>query len=87
MIPNVPSDQRFASGGARLSSNVYADSAYLGEVLGEVCVCGHARSAHQHFRFGTECALCSTGDCKRYRPKGAAARAMWWMSPFSRCTR
>jgi hypothetical protein len=86
-IPNAPSDQRFAGSGARLSSNIYADYAYLEEVVDGVCVCGHARSAYQHYRSGTDCALCSTGDCKRYRPKGAGARARWWMSPFSRRTR
>ncbi len=26
--------------------------------------CGHGRQAHQHYRRGTDCALC---DCDRYR--------------------
>jgi hypothetical protein len=32
-----------------------------------LCVCGHERKAHQHYRRGTDCALC---DCKRWR--------LWW---------
>ena len=31
------------------------------------CMYGHGRSAHQHYRSGTECALCSSGQCARYR--------------------
>ena len=29
-----------------------------------VCVCGHAQDAHEHYRRGTDCALC---DCPKYR--------------------
>jgi len=28
------------------------------------CGCGHGRDAHEHYRRGTDCALCS---CSRYR--------------------
>lgn len=28
------------------------------------CVCGHPRAAHEHYRSGTDCALC---DCPRFR--------------------
>ena len=28
-----------------------------------LCRCGHARSAHRHYRKGTDCALC---DCPRW---------------------
>ncbi len=28
------------------------------------CVCGHVRDAHEHYRPGTDCALC---DCPRFR--------------------
>ncbi|MGN8050887.1 hypothetical protein ACTJKO_14485 [Curtobacterium sp. 22159] len=32
-----------------------------------VCaVCGHAQDAHEHYRPGTDCALC---DCPRFRRK------------------
>lgn len=30
----------------------------------QLCLCGHASEAHEHYRRGTDCALC---DCKRYR--------------------
>jgi hypothetical protein len=30
------------------------------------CRCGHGRLAHEHYRAGTECALCP--DCRRFRP-------------------
>lgn len=32
----------------------------------ESCVCGHVRDAHEHYRPGTDCALC---DCPRFRAK------------------
>ncbi len=28
------------------------------------CVCGHPETAHQHYRAGTDCALCT---CPRFR--------------------
>jgi len=31
---------------------------------GKVCTCGHQRAAHEHYRKGTDCALC---DCTKYR--------------------
>ena len=30
------------------------------------CVCGHPREAHEHYRPGTDCALC---DCPKFRKK------------------
>lgn len=33
-----------------------------------LCVCGHDRAAHAHYRPGTECALCADGSCTRFRP-------------------
>lgn len=30
---------------------------------GRSCVCGHGRDAHEHYRKGTDCALCA---CTRY---------------------
>ena len=29
-----------------------------------VCVCGHVKDAHEHYRPGSDCGLC---DCPRYR--------------------
>jgi hypothetical protein len=34
------------------------------------CTCGHAENAHEHYRRGRDCALCS---CARFRA-GAAAK-------------
>jgi endonuclease/exonuclease/phosphatase (EEP) superfamily protein YafD len=31
------------------------------------CRCGHPRSAHEHYRRGSDCALCGPGTCPRYR--------------------
>jgi hypothetical protein len=28
-----------------------------------MCVCGHALNAHEHYRKGTDCALCPAGEC------------------------
>ena len=28
------------------------------------CVCGHEQAAHEHYRPGSDCALC---DCPKYR--------------------
>lgn len=36
-----------------------------------VCVCGHAKNAHEHYRPGTECSLCADGECPRFRPARA----------------
>jgi hypothetical protein len=33
-----------------------------------LCVCGHAREAHEHYRAGTDCALCPDAACRRWRP-------------------
>jgi hypothetical protein len=30
------------------------------------CVCGHPRDAHEHYRPGSDCALC---DCQKFRKK------------------
>jgi hypothetical protein len=32
-----------------------------------VCVCGHPRAAHEHYRRGTNCSLCVRGACHSYR--------------------
>jgi hypothetical protein len=36
------------------------------------CVCGHPRSAHEHYRPGSDCALCGPQACPRFR------RRRWW---------
>jgi hypothetical protein len=32
-----------------------------------VCVCGHAREAHEHYRRGTDCATCGPELCPKFR--------------------
>lgn len=34
------------------------------------CVCGHSRESHEHYRSGTDCAICS---CPKFHP----ARRRW----------
>jgi hypothetical protein len=38
---------------------------------GKPCVCGHGRAAHEHYRRGKDCALCS---CARYRRRRLIGR-------------
>jgi hypothetical protein len=39
----------------------------------QLCVCGHAKKAHVHYRRGTECALC---DCPRWYGRGPLSRLL-----------
>jgi hypothetical protein len=32
-----------------------------------LCVCGHAREAHEHYRRGSDCSLCGAAACRRFR--------------------
>lgn len=32
----------------------------------QICQCGHGRAAHEHYRPGTECALCGPEVCQAY---------------------
>ncbi|PRY70407.1 hypothetical protein B0I08_101542 [Glaciihabitans tibetensis] len=32
----------------------------------ELCVCGHAHEAHEHYRKGTDCAVCGAGQCIKF---------------------
>jgi hypothetical protein len=38
-----------------------------------LCVCGHAKNAHLHYRRGTECVLC---DCPRWSGGGPLRRLL-----------
>lgn len=43
------------------------------------CRCGHTRAAHEHYRRGSDCALCPADrPCGRFRP------TTWWgaLRPF-----
>jgi hypothetical protein len=44
--------------------------------------CGHPYAAHQHYRCGTDCSLCS--DCPCYRSKPALFRRSFLLRIFSR---
>jgi len=35
------------------------------------CVCGHPREAHEHYRAGSDCALCGRSGCGRFRATGS----------------
>jgi hypothetical protein len=37
------------------------------------CTCGHEPDAHEHYRSGSDCALCGHEACGSYRPRGGAA--------------
>ena len=40
------------------------------------CVCGHGRSAHEHWRCGSDCGTCGAAGCALYRPRGGALRRL-----------
>jgi hypothetical protein len=33
----------------------------------DICRCDHESAAHEHYRAGSECAVCPSGECSRYR--------------------
>lgn len=40
-----------------------AIGAYARQALAPPCACGHAKQAHEHYRRGSDCALCG---CRRF---------------------
>jgi hypothetical protein len=38
----------------------------------DVCACGHAREAHEHYRRGTECSICDVQVCSSFTPVAVA---------------
>lgn len=32
----------------------------------DMCACGHAREAHEHYRRGSECAICDVRVCSAF---------------------
>jgi hypothetical protein len=44
------------------------------ESSSRVCACGHPKQAHQHYRAGTDCALCT---CTRLKMP-VATRLFFW---------
>jgi hypothetical protein len=52
------------------------------------CRCGHTRDAHEHYRSGTECSLCPSGECHSYvRMNGLRDRFSKLLRPKSRGNR
>lgn len=37
----------------------------------DYCGCGHSRNAHEHYRAGSDCALCADRACMRFCPAAA----------------
>ncbi|WP_345751778.1 hypothetical protein [Microbacterium rhizophilus] len=35
-------------------------------IQADMCACGHAREAHEHYRRGTECAICDVRQCDHF---------------------
>lgn len=33
------------------------------------CICGHAMPAHEHYRAGSDCGVCGSVVCPRFRPQ------------------
>lgn len=33
----------------------------------KLCICGHDRTAHEHYRSGSDCSLCPTRSCRKFR--------------------
>lgn len=58
--------------GARAAAESGAGRPVSGE---RPCVCGHPRTAHRHYRRGSDCAVCGPEVCPRYRP------VRWWRRP------
>ena len=46
-------------------AQVAAPTVHVPVTAGRTCVCGHAKQAHQHYRAGTDCALCACQRLKR----------------------
>ena len=42
--------------------------------LANVCVCGHAREIHEHFRQGSDCGACGGERCPRFRGRSLSSR-------------
>lgn len=47
------------------------------------CVCGHTKAAHEHYRRGSDCALCGAATCGRFRPASSSGRRRFGGRPVS----
>lgn len=39
----------------------------------DYCGCGHSRNAHEHYRAGSDCSLCTDRSCSSFHPAPAPA--------------
>lgn len=44
------------------------------EAMTDMCACGHAREAHQHYRRGNECSICDARRCSSFTALATAAQ-------------
>jgi hypothetical protein len=58
--------------GALNSEGIMSSDAVDGRNLR--CSCGHAHEAHEHYRRGSDCALCPAGVCAKFTPDRRAPR-------------
>lgn len=35
----------------------------------QACICGHLAEAHEHYRRGSDCAMCQSTPCSLFRPR------------------
>lgn len=38
------------------------------QALTTLCNCGHVLDAHEHYRAGTDCAICGRSGCRKFQP-------------------
>ena len=41
-----------------------------------LCLCGHPKQAHDHYRAGTDCGICGASTCASYRVQGGFLRRL-----------
>lgn len=41
-----------------------------------LCLCGHPKEAHDHYRAGTDCGICGRSTCASYRATGGLLRRL-----------
>jgi hypothetical protein len=58
-----PADERQSRPAARPEQPVRAAAQPPESAVTAACTCSHGRTAHEHYRRGTDCALCG---CRKY---------------------
>ncbi|MCW2528542.1 MAG: hypothetical protein JWM76_3402 [Pseudonocardiales bacterium] len=49
---------------------------YVASPATTACVCGHIAEAHEHYRRGSDCAICGAATCSTYVAVGDVAPAV-----------